>query len=413
MRPSPALLVAILVVVTAPPAAVATPALAAGDGGTYQITPVNGTTNQLSIPESEVRTAAFTSPDVEVGTAVAAGSRQLHQEHETQAFEERFIRADSQRARAVLVDDRLDAIEERRLELERQQRDALAAASDSRSVAEFVTVRALVDAEARSLADGLRRIERTDRNNPDFSLGRERRTELENTKGNLRMLTGPVATQLGRSLSGQSTSGPVYFETATDGYTLAFVTESEYVRETHLDDQRSPGATDQFAESEGDRLRNAADRAESLYPWLYDRQLPSVQSFGGTNIYQLTADHSDGRLTAYLDGGSTQVFREIQYRQLSTVEPTASETTVEESVRLTVNRAYETGPLRVVVASNETGAPIEGTVAVSGQRVGETGADGTLWTVEPRGAYNVTVTTADGTELEVERTELDVDSSVQ
>ncbi|MFC7026486.1 hypothetical protein ACFQH8_01015 [Halomicroarcula sp. GCM10025710] len=97
MRPSPALLVAIFVVVAALP--VATTAVAAQDGGPYQITSINGTTNQLSVPESELQTAAYESPGVDVGTAVAAGSRRLHQEHETGAFEERFIRANSAEAR--------------------------------------------------------------------------------------------------------------------------------------------------------------------------------------------------------------------------------------------------------------------------------------------------------------------------
>ncbi|MFC7026488.1 hypothetical protein ACFQH8_01025 [Halomicroarcula sp. GCM10025710] len=92
----------------------------------------------------------------------------------------------------------------------------------------------------------------------------------------------------------------------------------------------------------------------------------------------------------------------MQSRQLSTVEPTATVTTVDDSTRLTVSRAYETGPLRVAVSNNETGVPLSGTVSISGQPVGATGADGTLWTVEPRGAYNVTVATSDGTELEAD-----------
>ncbi|MFC7248412.1 hypothetical protein ACFQJ5_00945 [Halomicroarcula sp. GCM10025324] len=401
MRPSPALLVAIFVVVAALP--VATTAVAAQDGGPYQITSINGTTNQLSVPESELQTAAYESPGVDVGTAVAAGSRRLHQEHETGAFEERFIRANSAEARTELVRDRLAVIEDRRVELETQQGQALSAyATGASSVTGFVEMRALADAEARALADGLRRIERVERNNPDFAMERGLRTDLENTKGNLRMLTGPIAAQLRQSLAGQRDVGVVYLETATDGYMLATIDGGEYVRETHLDDERAPGAEDQFAASEGDRLRNAADRAESLYPWLYDRQLPSVQSFGTTNIYQLTADHSNGRLTAYLDGGTTRVFHEVQSRQLSTVEPTATVTTVDDSTRLTVSRAYETGPLRVAVSNNETGVPLSGTVSISGQPVGATGADGTLWTVEPRGAYNVTVATSDGTELEAD-----------
>lgn len=404
MRPSPALLVAILVVATASPAAglAAAPQVAAADGQGFQIMPINGTTNQLSIADSDLRTAEYNSAGIDVGTAVASGSRELHQEHETRAFEQRFIRAGSERARTELVTDRVDAVEQRRAALETRQRQVLAEyTSGAATVDDFVRVRALVDAEAGELLRSLSSIERADRNNPDFSMDRALRTDLENTKGTLRMLRGPVASTLGDSLAGADTASRVYLEASTDGYMLATVEDGRYVRETHLSGERSPGAEDQFATAEGDRLRNAADRAEALYPWLYDRQLPSVQSYGTTNIYQISADHSNGRLIAYLDGGTTDVFREVQYRQLSTVEPAETRTTVDGTVRVTVNRAYETGPVLVTVSNNATGVPVSGTVSVDGQAVGSTGADGQLWTVEPRDSYTVTVNTTDGERVDV------------
>ena len=62
------------------------------------------------------------------------------------------------------------------------------------------------------------------------------------------------------------------------------------------------------------------------------------------------------------------------------------------TLRVTVQRSTETGPLLVTASDSDTDATVDGTVAIDGQRVGETGSDGALWTVEPGGDYTLTVT---------------------
>ncbi|MFC6974344.1 hypothetical protein ACFQL1_06255 [Halomicroarcula sp. GCM10025709] len=148
-------------------------------------------------------------------------------------------------------------------------------------------------------------------------------------------------------------------------------------------------------------LRAANTRAEDLYPWLYSQQLPSVNTYGTSSIYRLTANHPSGQLTTYIDGGTTDVFHESQRLQLSTIRASETRVTINDSVRVEVTRTYETGPVRVSVRNNDTGAPMAGTVAVSGREVGTTGDDGTLWTVEPRGSYSVEVRTRSGTNTTV------------
>jgi len=60
---------------------------------------------------------------------------------------------------------------------------------------------------------------------------------------------------------------------------------------------------------------------------------------------------------------------------------------------VTLRRSSETGPMRVSATDTETGASVDGRVTIDGQRVGSTGSDGALWTVEPRSGYEVTVET--------------------
>jgi heat shock protein HtpX len=136
----------------------------------------------------------------------------------------------------------------------------------------------------------------------------------------------------------------------------------------------------------------ADDRAAELYTWLYERQRPSFTYYGTSGIYELTASHPNGELTAYLDGGTTNVFYEEQTRNLEDVQTSDTATATNGTLRVTVQRSTETGPLLVTASDADTDATVDGTVTIDGQRVGETGSDGALWTVEPSGDYAVTVT---------------------
>jgi hypothetical protein len=399
MRRLPALLgillVVIALVVPVVPGAGPTGTAAGADGNDLpRVTTVDNLTNHLTIPDEDVQKSEHTGTSIDVGAAISMSSERLQREHETRTFERAFYRADSESKRTQLIRSELDNIEHQQQALvDHQQRRLGAYADGSITVDGFVRTRVLVDTEARELAKTLDMIDRVERSEPSFTMTSGQRTRLENVRGELRVLRGPVGERMGNTFTGATTSAPVYVMVSTQDYMLATTTQSEYIRETHLASARNPNAQDQFVASDTDPLRAANTRAEDLYPWLYDQQLPSVNTYGTSSIYQLTANHPSGQLATYIDGGTTDVFHESQRLQLSTVRATGTRSTVNNSVRVEVTRAYETGPIQISVTDNETGTPVPGTVSISDRRIGATGDDGTLWAVEPRGSYSVDVTT--------------------
>jgi hypothetical protein len=193
---------------------------------------------------------------------------------------------------------------------------------------------------------------------------------------------------------------------------LATVSGSEfnrqYVREAYLPEVRDPGGTDQFRTDRGYDLEAARTRASELYPWTFENAGPTSTGLRTgepylyrAGVYSVTVDHphgaaGQGDLVTYIDGASGEVFREVQLKDLSEV-PTA-EPRVNRSAGLyvAVNRTHPGGPVAVFVRSNATGSPVDASVAIDGEPIGRTGSDGQLWTVAPRTAFTVRVTTETG-----------------
>ena len=402
MRPFPALLVALLFVTAAvlPVAGVyQTPEHTDGARQPHpSIEPVENTTNQLTLPAGEVRRSSYNSSGIDIGTATAAWSAQLHHQHESLTFEERFRRADGSDGRSRLIANRLSAIEANEQALDERQDRAMARyAGGQLSAAEFLRTRLVINAEASELLETLDRVAAAPDTAPGYSLSESTTTRLRSVEGELRTLTGPIGNQL---QSDDATDQTLYVEVSDDGYMLATVTDDGYVRETRLDGAQDASLPDEFlgtavndGDPETDRLDIADERAADLYPWLYERQRPSFTFYGTSGIYELTATHPNGELTAYLDGGTTDVFYEEQARQLSSVQTQGTASNRNGTLAVTVRQSSATGPLLVSATNNETDSAVDGPVEINGQPVGTTGSDGVLWTVEPRGTYTVTVAT--------------------
>lgn len=396
MRPATvATLVLLLVAAVAIPAgstsSASDTALEQFDEPSPVIAPVENFANYASIPADNVTTSAYGSATVDVGTTIAADAASLRGTYRTNAFEDRFYAAEGSNERDDIIAQDIQQAEERTETLRQQRSDVIEAyASDEISTESFVRRLTLIDSEAQRIARTVDRIKTVSRTS-SYSLPRSLDAKLENLRGELEVLRGPVAQRAASAVAGGDPIESIYVESSDSGYTLAMVTGDSYYRETYLADERQPDATDQFRESDLYLVNAANRRGVELYPWVTNDTSPSGQALGETGIYRFRAEYTRGDLTAYLDGGTTNVFRESQRQTVTAVPVTDTVSASNGSLRVQVSRTYETGPMNVTVTSIETGEPIDTAVSIDSSRVGRTGDDGTIWAVEPRPGVPLTV----------------------
>jgi hypothetical protein len=179
----------------------------------------------------------------------------------------------------------------------------------------------------------------------------------------------------------------------------------EYVREAYLPDSRAESASDRYFENGQYDLETAENRVRDLYPWVFENHggistgLRTGQPYlYRAAVYSVAVDHDQGTarqgdLVVFLDGGTGEVFREVQYKDLSDI-PTAPATGVARNVSdglvLEVNRTREGAPVAITVREAVAGAPVSARVSIDGVPLGGTGFDGRLWAITPRSAFTVT-----------------------
>jgi len=405
MRPAFAPVLALLLVVATvavPVTAFTAPqnsAAAELDSTSRVIAPLDNFSNYASIPAENITGSTYGSATVDVGTSIAADTTALHSNYQTTVFEDRFYSTDGPKDRDKIIRTQVERLEDETAQLQSQRTDAIQSyAAGSTSTETFVRSMALIDAKAREMARTVTQIKRASRS-VSYSLPRSLDERLEKLRGKLEVLRGPVAQRASRAVAGDGTINAIYVENADSGYTLAMVTEESYIRETYLANERRPGATDQFRESDLYLVNAANRRGIELYPWVTNDASPSGQALGGTGIYRFRADYTSGELTAYLDGGTTNVFRELQRQSVTAVPVSDSIVARNGTLRVRVNTTYETGPMSVTVLQDGTGRPLNATVSINGRELGQTGNDGSLWVVEPRPGVPVTVETSSGASI--------------
>lgn len=392
MRRSSVLLVSLLLV------AGAFAPIGVGADGAAETNPLivsmNSTANYLTITDEDVTSTGTTADGLSLSIAIDGDTNTLRSNLIRTSFEQSFEKAttDAEKARAIRTT--ADRVEDRQETLERRDRAAIRAHADgSITATEFARERARIHKSAEQLRVTIRRVDSVARADDSYSPSNSLRTRLANLAGELEILQGPVSEHVSRSADGQVPGQLLYAETSGDGYTLAYVTDDTYVRETYIGDERDENATDTFDEADAPRGNAARLRGYALYPWVANNSLsPTIQGLGRSGIYRFTADFTDGELTAYIDGGTTNVFRESQEHKLSAIPISNTVTSNNGTLDMRVNKTYESGPLKVELMHNDTGLPRDGTVMVDGEPVGQTGDDGTLWIVEPRGPDRIQAT---------------------
>lgn len=403
-----AVFLAVLATVGTLPAA----AVGAADTGPTEaalpVVDVPNTTSRLELGEPVERTG-FTTADIDVGASLAADNVVIHSRYARHRLDQRYRTAENDSARRRVLRNAADRLDERISDLRDRERRALAAYTAGEiSTATYLRRLTVIDTESNRLSAAVTRLD----NRVAAADGQPvSKTRMAEFNARLVPLRGPVRDHARDSLSGAVEPTRVYVETSSEGVVAAMLTDMdheaprspEYVREAYVADARNSTAGDRFDDGGSQAFDAAVSRAEELYPWTFaNHEGYSLGRFGSepylhqASVYAIGVNHPHGTnrrfdLVTYLDGGTTDVFREVQY--LSPERLPLHSVGQNRTARLTleVNATRPGAPARVNV-TDIVGAAAPSTIYVDGERVGRTGDDGELWFVAPRGQFNVTAT---------------------
>ncbi len=371
---------------------------AAGDNSTAVddefpiVTAVPNTTNYLSVETTD--RAAFVRSDVDVTAAAGMSAQRLQARHDNAVFDARIDTPETNHV--VVVREQADSIEARLDRLDARH-DALLTAYSNGSLSRETTLRRLarLSVRAETNRDRLQHVSDRVEDDPGVSVPVRLETRLSDLATVLVTLPNPVADRVEAGLAGQRDPSVVYAGGAENALVLGTVEDGEFIRTATVRDDYAPDQSDQFETSEERDVIAALQRGGDLYPWVYENDIggPQIRGFGNTGVYLISVEYSHGTLQTYLSGGSTNAFHEIQTQNPEGVPVTGATSNATEALNVTVETTVDSGPMRVRLIQPASGAPLDGTVRVNGQVVGQTGDDGTMWTVQPAGQFRVNAST--------------------
>jgi len=349
------------------------------------------TTNYLEIPNREVERDGHANASPSVVGAIERDLAAIRSNYSTRSFYHTYENATESETVAGIRTE-VERLESRIASLRERQRDAIEQYNEqSWSSERFLRELSTIDARARGIDERFTQLE----NAVILPLPTNLRTRMQALQMELVSLRGPVRASIGEAVSGERAPFTVYTVTSADGVVTAHTDGRLFHREAYLGANRAYSGANLFVSEDDPRGFSAADqRAKELYPWAYAYGGGGVDTFVNTTIYEVTLDNPHGTLDVYLDGRTTDAYREIQRKGVALL-PTVPRGNVSSGIRLQVNRTHGTGPLEVHV-TEDTGEPLNATVTVNGYEVGATGADGRLWTVTPYQQVRIAVETADG-----------------
>lgn len=364
---------------------------------TTPVEPLPNTTGYLRFEDDRRETAGFGNATLDVGSAAVMDAGRLDDRLLATSAVRALERAENETARTRVLDRAAADLENRSAALERRQQRAVQRYNaGTLSTDGFLREMAIVDTRARQVSAAIDRLLVAADRQPGYSIPIDLRTRFESLQATPSVLRGPVRESAARAVTGEVTRTAIYAETASDGIVLARLSSSRYVREAFLSSEYGSGNDNQFT------INAAYDRARTLYPWADENRIttPSADGYGNTAVYRITIDHAHGRLVSYIDGSTTNAFREVQEKRLTALPVTRTVSTDADDLSLRVNTTHGSGPMAVSVRDTETGEPVSARVTLDGQFVGETGPDGRLRTVQPSGTVVVNATADDGGSVE-------------
>lgn len=358
------------------------------------------TSNYLELPAGEAAREGSQVHGVDVGVAVAADAEAMAGRYDRAKLDYRIDNANNTQARLARVRaavDNLSVRATRLREASRNLRESYRSGSISEGLffARVARIEAAADRETAT-REGIRvRLEQMGARSQPVYLG------VQALQPDVETLSGPASNMLLNRFAGSpnSTAGSSFVRTASGGgYVMSTVEGSRLYREAQIGTDWDRDAVDQFAsDEEVGAFNRARSRAAELYPWAINHQVEvSSSGFSTTSkLYKVFVAHQHGDLSIYLDGTTTDVFREHQTKHLENTPWDWRQSAVNDGLHLNVSGTNPTGALEVEVTRESTGVGVDSDVQIGGTYVGATNVDGRLRTVQPSSSFTVNAT-ADG-----------------
>lgn len=361
--------------------------LSTADGSDSDLQVLENTTNRLSL--ENVARSEHARPSYGVGTMLASMDDEIQADHAQYATVDRGFDDATDEEKRVMLRNAFDRIKERSDAIEsREQRAVRAHANGALSSSRLLETLLRNYEEAAILSESLDELDDRSSGVSNSSL------PIEDEQGRLEMHRTDVRSQLAAATRGQERTDSdtiVTVKTSENGYVISMLDEN-YVREAVRFDNRNVSQPSQFS-----GLTDAYQYTLEMYPWANEtRSSPSFNMHTAVQLYKLDISHDHGHLQTYLDGGTSDIHREVQVLNRDSLPVASQQPVTKGGLDLTVNKTVDDGPSKLIVSDSKTGELRSATISVDGTEVGKTGADGTLWFVPPGGGYELTVETTTG-----------------
>jgi hypothetical protein len=335
----------------------------------------------LTVPENRTRRVATAATGPSLSRTLTADAQSFRGAVTNRTLALRLDRADSDSVRFRLLERELDAIEIATQRLVRQERRLIEAYHSERlSPESFLSRLVVVWVRAHILE---RRV-RTVRRGAIAIRSREIRSQARIAADRLEPFQSPLRSELSAIQRWQGGQPMVATEATNDSIALGLTTRTAHFREVLRTDRR---------ETSGPAigLSQAIERFTAVYPGVFDTaSISSVSGQRAAGVQYIRATTINRtELAAYLDSRSEAVFKETRRQPLTAVSLGPAVSATNGSLRLTVNRTYPGGPLRIRLTGD--GTPVDGTISVAGVDTGRT-RRGMLWTVAPFRRVTVSAT---------------------
>jgi hypothetical protein len=343
--------------------------------------------SMLGISPVEVQRAALQTTYVELGRGLEFASTATETRIQTETTLNRIQSASTPSMRQQRLLQALSETEQRTVVLRSQQRTQISAYGSENITTEQLLARlAAIDSESRALITRLSRLKSAADSIEGFSIPASR---FETLQIELQTLTSPVREHATDVITGATERSRFVIQSGPQSVVIGTIIDDTYVREAYRGRLRG-----------GDigvalNITTPTNVTTDAYPTITSLRRERTVTASDGSIARVNIDHDRGRLVSFIDTSSARIFKEVQYRPLTQTSTRRSISAVKDGLRLTAHPTYPGGPVRFQLNSTATEQSVDAPLTLgppSGEStiVGETGSDGSLWTLAPDGTYQVT-----------------------